>query len=68
MDVHDCGSIKMDALELIPGVTLTIEPGMYIPDERRFGAFAGTGVRTLNCKGSLCAIILAKTIPPARTT
>lgn len=33
MDVHDCGDIKMDALELQPGVALTVEPGLYIPDE-----------------------------------
>lgn len=45
MDVHDCGDIKMDSLELVPGVALTIEPGIYIPDEDRFGAFAGIGVR-----------------------
>lgn len=31
--MHDCGDIKMDALELQPGVALTVEPGLYIPDE-----------------------------------
>lgn len=45
MDVHDCGDIKMDSLELQPGVVLTIEPGIYLPDEDRYGAFAGIGVR-----------------------
>lgn len=45
MDVHDCGDIRMDALELQPGVVLTVEPGLYIPDQDRFGAYAGIGVR-----------------------
>jgi len=45
MDVHDCGDIKMDALELQPGVALTVEPGLYIPDEDRYGSYAGLGVR-----------------------
>jgi Xaa-Pro aminopeptidase len=45
LDVHDCGELKMDSLELQPGVVLTIEPGIYIPDEDRYGAYAGIGVR-----------------------
>lgn len=45
LDVHDCGEIKLDTLELEPGVVLTIEPGIYVPDEDRYGAFAGIGVR-----------------------
>ncbi|KAI7842913.1 hypothetical protein COHA_003424 [Chlorella ohadii] len=30
---------------LEPGVVLTIEPGLYIPDDEAFGPFAGIGVR-----------------------
>lgn len=30
---------------LQPGHTLTIEPGLYIPDEPRFGVLRGIGVR-----------------------
>jgi Xaa-Pro aminopeptidase len=30
---------------LKPGVCLTIEPGLYIPDEPEFGALRGVGVR-----------------------
>lgn len=28
-----------------PGINLTVEPGLYIPDDERFGALAGIGVR-----------------------
>lgn len=58
MDVHDCGDIKMDSLELQPGVVLTIEPGIYLPEEDRYGAFAGIGVRGLY--SSCCCSIWMK--------
>lgn len=45
MDVHDCGSVSMDSVELEPGCVMTIEPGMYIPKDQKFGAFAGIGIR-----------------------
>lgn len=44
MDTHDCGTQSQDQM-LQPGVCMTLEPGLYIPDEERFGKFAGVGVR-----------------------
>jgi Xaa-Pro aminopeptidase len=44
MDTHDTGSLGHErALEA--GVVITIEPGLYVPDEPAFGAFRGVGVR-----------------------
>jgi Xaa-Pro aminopeptidase len=31
--------------QLAPGCVITIEPGLYIPDEERYGALRGIGVR-----------------------
>ncbi|KAK2079223.1 hypothetical protein QBZ16_002914 [Prototheca wickerhamii] len=44
MDTHDTPSVSHDR-PLEPGVHLTIEPGLYVPDDERFGALAGIGVR-----------------------
>lgn len=44
MDTHDVASQSQDKL-LQPGVVMTVEPGLYIPNEARFGRFAGIGVR-----------------------
>lgn len=48
-DVHDAGSYGMENpdLALAPGMLLTIEPGIYIPEEAEGPAapFAGIGVR-----------------------
>lgn len=44
IDVHDTGCVPRD-LPLEPGVVLALEPGLYIPDEDRYGAFRGLGVR-----------------------
>ena len=44
MTVHDSASVSHD-LPLQPGVCLTIEPGLYLPDSPRFGRYAGIGVR-----------------------
>jgi Xaa-Pro aminopeptidase len=37
MDVHDVGDYKVDGAwrELEPGMTLTVEPGIYIPEGMR---------------------------------
>lgn len=44
LDTHDSSTMSHDR-PLEAGVVLTIEPGLYIPDEPRFGPFAGVGVR-----------------------
>jgi Xaa-Pro aminopeptidase len=44
LDTHDSASVSYDT-RLEPGVVLTIEPGLYVPNEERFGAYAGLGVR-----------------------
>lgn len=44
MDTHDCPAVSHD-LPLEPQVTLTIEPGLYIPDTPVYGHFRGIGVR-----------------------
>lgn len=48
-DVHDAGSFGMEDpdLKLKPGMMLTIEPGIYIPDDAEgpAKAYAGIGVR-----------------------
>lgn len=44
MDTHDTPSVSHDR-PLQPGVCLTIEPGLYFPNNARYGRFAGIGVR-----------------------
>ena len=48
MDVHDVGDYKLDGKwrELLPGMTLTVEPGMYIrPADKVPEAFWNIGIR-----------------------
>lgn len=44
LDVHDTSSISRTRL-LEEGMTITIEPGLYIPDEEMYGAYRGIGIR-----------------------
>ena len=44
MDTHDTSSIRHDRA-LQEGVIMCIEPGLYIPDEPKYGDFAGIGIR-----------------------
>lgn len=44
MDTHDCPSHGLDKL-LQPNVVMTLEPGLYIPNDPKYGHFAGIGVR-----------------------
>ena len=44
LDVHDVSTVSHDK-PLQPGVVLTIEPGLYIPDREEYGGLAGIGVR-----------------------
>ncbi|CAG9467586.1 unnamed protein product [Pedinophyceae sp. YPF-701] len=44
LDVHECDHVSAHA-PLEPGVILTVEPGLYIPDDPSYGAFRGTGIR-----------------------
>jgi Xaa-Pro aminopeptidase len=45
LDVHDASAVG-PARPLEAGVALALEPGLYVPDDpRRFGPFAGLGIR-----------------------
>lgn len=44
MDVHDTNTVGPHRT-LEHGVVLAIEPGLYIPNDPQFGAYAGIGVR-----------------------
>ena len=44
LDVHDCPTISR-SLKLHGGMCITIEPGLYIPNDAKYGEFAGIGVR-----------------------
>ncbi|EFN53170.1 hypothetical protein CHLNCDRAFT_136970 [Chlorella variabilis] len=44
LDTHDSSTMSHDR-PLEPGVVLTIEPGLYIPDDEAFGRYRGIGVR-----------------------
>jgi intermediate cleaving peptidase 55 len=49
LDLHDTHSISKNT-KLKKGMTLTIEPGLYIPDSLNFPeAFRGIGVRIEDC-------------------
>lgn len=67
MDVHDTSLIG-HSRELAEGHVITIEPGLYIPDEERYGRYRGIGVRieddVLLVQGG-CEVLLAG-VPTAR--
>lgn len=48
LDVHDTPSISRSKA-LVEGVCLTVEPGLYIPDEKVYGIFRGMGIRIEDC-------------------
>ncbi|WP_129139802.1 Xaa-Pro aminopeptidase [Modicisalibacter coralii] len=48
LDVHDVGGYRRDGTprQLVPGMVLTVEPGLYIPDDDDIPAdLRGTGIR-----------------------
>ncbi|GAX78649.1 hypothetical protein CEUSTIGMA_g6087.t1 [Chlamydomonas eustigma] len=68
MDTHDTHLIS-HGRPLSEGSIITIEPGLYIPDEERFGAYRGIGVRIeddvlVTAEG--CQI-LSQAVPSARS-
>ncbi|KAG2448403.1 hypothetical protein HYH02_006295 [Chlamydomonas schloesseri] len=44
LDTHDTHLVGHDR-PLAPGMIITVEPGLYIPDDPRYGPLAGLGVR-----------------------
>lgn len=44
MDTHDASTISHDR-PIVPGVVLTVEPGLYIPASEENGPFGGIGIR-----------------------
>ena len=43
LDTHDTPGNSSTPLQ--PGNVITIEPGLYIPDDPAFGKYAGIGIR-----------------------
>jgi len=64
MDTHDCPAVSHE-LPLEPNVTLTIEPGIYIPDKAEYGHYRGIGVRIEDdvCITEDGADVLSKSVP-----
>ena len=44
MDTHDVPVVSPDQ-PMLPGVVLTVEPGLYVPNAAAYGKYAGLGVR-----------------------
>lgn len=44
LDTHDVPLVPAEQ-EFVPGTVLTVEPGLYLPAEPRFGPYGGIGVR-----------------------
>jgi intermediate cleaving peptidase 55 len=44
LSLHDTPGVSKD-VPLAPGMVVTVEPGLYIPDEVEYGPFRGMGVR-----------------------
>lgn len=43
LDTHDCAGNSSCLLQA--GMVITIEPGLYIPDDPAYGDYAGIGIR-----------------------
>jgi len=56
-------------IPLEPGVILTIEPGIYIPDDSMFGEYRGIGVRIEDdvCITDEAPLVLSSHIPSKAT-
>ena len=44
LDVHDTPKVSRNR-KLVEGMTITIEPGIYIPDSDEYGQYRGIGIR-----------------------
>jgi intermediate cleaving peptidase 55 len=44
LDVHDCPSVPR-SIAFSEGMAITVEPGIYIPNEEKYGDFKGIGIR-----------------------
>ncbi|KAI8113432.1 hypothetical protein M9435_003434 [Picochlorum sp. BPE23] len=68
LDTHDCSGVSHD-MPLESGVILTIEPGIYIPDDSMFGEYRGIGVRIEDdvCITDDGPLVLSSQIPTKAT-